>query len=92
MNVVDKSTCGGLHEKNAAIYNYVKEHVEDEKAGVYLLGAQFVMPTMEGYPTVEEDGEYEANPAVIGPDYHPNNRAHEAWGYVLYAMIKWLES
>ena len=89
---VEKASYGGLHDKNAAIYNYVKENVENEKAGVYLLGAQFVMPTMEGYPTVEEDGEYEANPAVLGPNYHPNNRAHEAWGYVLYSMIKWLES
>ena len=91
MNDADKSAYGGLHEKNAAIYNYVKENVENEEDGVYLFGAQFVMPTMEGYPTVENNGVFEANPAVLGPHYHPNNRVHEAWGYALYAMIKWLE-
>lgn len=89
---VEKRSYGGLHEKNAAIYNYVKDNVEDEKAGVYLLGAQFVMPTMEGFPSVEKDGYYEANPGVLGPNYHPNNRAHEAWGYALFAMIKWILS
>lgn len=89
---VESVPYGGLHDKNTAIYNYVKEHVENEADGVYLFGAQFVMPTMEGFPTVKKDGVYESNPAVLGPNYHPNNKAHEAWGYALYAMIKWIIS
>ena len=36
---------GELHEKNAMIYNYVRENVEDEKNDVYLLATQFIMPT-----------------------------------------------
>lgn len=82
----------GLHDKNMAIYNYVRENIENEKENVYLFAAQFVMPTMEGLPTVENDGVYEMNAAVLGPNYHPNNRVHEAWGYALYALIKWVLS
>ena len=88
----DKPLYGGLHDKNTAIYNYVKENVEHEKEGVYLFGAQFVMPTMEGLPTIENNGVYVSNPSVLGPGYHPNNKVHEAWGYALYAMIKWMIS
>ena len=79
-----------LHDKNMKIYKYLKEKVENEKEGVYLLAAQFVMPTVEGIPTIENKGKIEKNPAVIGPNYHPNNRVHEVWGYALYSMIKYL--
>lgn len=88
--VADQIVYKGLHEKNAKIYNYLRENVEAEKNGVYVFAAQFVMPTAEGFPTVENNGVLEQNPAVIGPHYHPNNRAHEAWGYALYSMIKYL--
>ena len=81
---------GYLHDKNAKIYNYLKDNVENEKEGVYLLAAQFVMPTAEGYPTILSNNTKVQNPKVIGPEYHPNNKVHEAWGYALYSMIKYL--
>lgn len=80
----------GLHEKNADIYNYVRDNIENEKEGVYVLAAQFVMPTAEGFPTIEHEGQIIQNPDVLGPHYHPNNRVHKAWGYTLYSMIKYL--
>ena len=88
--VAEQIAYKGLHEKNAKIYNYLQENVEDEKNGVYVFAAQFVMPTAAGFPTVENKGVLEQNPAVIGPHYHPNNRVHEAWGYALYSLIKYL--
>ncbi len=81
-----------LHEKNAQIYSFVRDNVENEKEGVYLLAAQFVMPTAEGFPTLDHEGKKVHNPDVIGPHYHPNNRVHEAWGYALYSLIKYLIS
>lgn len=86
----DQVAYKGLHEKNAKIYNYLREHVEDEKNGVYVFAAQFVMPTEDGFPTTENNGMLELNPAVLWPHYHPNNKVHEAWGYALYSMIKYL--
>ena len=88
--VADQIVYKGLHEKNAKIYNYLRENIEDEKNGVYVFAAQFVMPTVEGFPTTEKNGVLEQNPAVLGPHYHPNNKVHEAWGYALYSMIKYL--
>ena len=88
--VADQIVFKGLHEKNAKIYNYLRENVEDEKNGVFVFAAQFVMPTVTGFPTIVENERFEQNPAVIGPHYHPNNHAHEAWGYALYSLIKYL--
>ena len=82
----------GLHEKNVKIYNYLCENVENEQDGVYVFAAQFVMPTVEGFPTVESNGMNIKNPDVSGPHYHPNNKVHEAWGYALYSLIKWIIS
>lgn len=82
----------GLHEKNVKIYNYLRENVENEEAGVYVFAAQFVMPTVEGFPTIESNGMNIKNPDVTGPHYHPNNKVHEAWGYALYSLIKWIIS
>lgn len=85
-------TYTGLHEKNAAIYNYLKEKVENESKGVYVFASQFVMPTMESVPSIEKEGKYGKDSSVIAPNYHPNNKAHEVWGYALYSLIKWIIS
>ena len=90
--VESEVTYDGLHEKNVKIYNYLRENVENEKEDVYVFAAQFVMPTVEGFPTVESNGINIKNPEVSGPHYHPNNKAHEAWGYALYSLIKYLIS
>lgn len=82
----------GLHDKNAKIYNYLRENVENERNGVYVFAAQFIMPTAEGFPTIENKGRFEQNPSVLAPHYHPNNRVHEEWGYALYSLIKYLIS
>jgi hypothetical protein len=95
-------TMGALHTKNSEIYNYIKENIEDEAIGVYLLAMQFVQPTARSYPTYEyvsadsiEKNEKSAGlkyPAAAGPNYHPNNYAHSAWGYAMYSFLKWVMS
>jgi hypothetical protein len=93
---------GALHTKNSEIYNYIKENIEDEANDVYLLAMQFVQPTARSYPTYEyvsadsiEKNEKSAGlkyPAAAGPNYHPNNYAHSAWGYAMYSFLKWVMS
>lgn len=95
---------GTLHSKNLSIYNWIKENIENESNGIYLLGLNFVQPTARSLATVnyvsadsvekseKEIGLNVVDPVVGGANYHPNNYAHAAWGYTLYSMIKWLIS
>lgn len=93
-----------LHSKNLSIYNWIKQNVENETNGIYLLGLNFVQPTARSLATVnyissdsvekseKEIGLNVVDPVVSGANYHPNNYAHAAWGYTLYSMLKWLIS
>lgn len=90
-----------LHSKNVSIYNYLASSVEDEDNNVYVLGANFVQPTAESYPTIkyfESDSVLGnewlnvMNPEVSGPNYHMNNKGHSAVGYALYAFLKYINS
>lgn len=94
---------GSLHTKNCGIYNYIKENIEDENNGIYLLGLHFIQPTAESYPTIgysfadgiedEKAKQFQIkNPDVAGANYHPSNKAHAAWGYALYSFLKWIMS
>lgn len=97
----------GLHSSNLAKCTWFKNNALDETNNVYLLdSAYFCQPTAESQPTTEVDcAEYVnrdradkttvfhiENKSVSGSHWHPNNICHEAWGYQLYAMIKWLIS
>lgn len=95
-------TLGGLHKKNVSIYQYIREKLEDESRGIYVCSGHLVQPAVESYPTLEYQsadsiGSDRANTRRIayakgsfgGPNWHPNNLAHAAWGYQLYALIKY---
>lgn len=88
-----------LHTKNNGFYKYFHDNIENENNNIYLLGMNFIQPEAIDYPftEIEQCGGYGetykiANRDVLGANYHPNNIAHAAWGYELYAFIKWLIS
>lgn len=85
-----------LHNKNLKIYAIQKELAE-ENENVVVCAAHYVQPTAEGFPTLEcyssnnlsvQNATQNSNSGIGGPAYHPNNRAHAALGYQLYACIK----
>ena len=85
-----------LHNKNLKIYTIQKELAE-ENENVVVCAAHYVQPTAEGFPTLEcyssdnlsvSDATQNSNSGIGGPAYHPNNKAHAALGYQLYACIK----
>ena len=93
---------GGLHAKNISIYEYIRDNVENESNGIYLLGAGWIQPTAIGLPTIRYDSSDSAerdvktlginikDPEIVGHSYHPNNIVHEALGYELYSMLKYI--
>lgn len=95
-------TIGSLHQKNATIYEYFCENLQDEENGIYVCSGNLIQPTAESYPTFEYQsadsiGRDKVDTLQIaygkaqygGPNWHPNSRAHAAWGYELYALIKY---
>lgn len=88
----------GLHDKNLSIYKWIRENLEDEENKIYVCSGNLIQPTVFSYPSIEMELSYSAGNASNlynsksdggGPNWHPNNRAHSAWGYQLYALIKW---
>lgn len=100
--IASQITYTSLHTKNLNIYKYILDNVEDENNNVFLLGANFIQPTAKGHATIKYDdaayaerGEQNVglnitDPSVEGASYHPNNYTHEAFGYALYSMLKYL--
>lgn len=95
-------TLGGLHTKNMSIYQYFCEELQDEANGIYVCSGHMIQPAVESYPTldyVSADSIGRQSGKVLriacgrgqygGPNWHPNNYAHCAWGYQLYALIKY---
>ena len=76
-------------------YKYVKENVENENNKTFVCSGHIVQPSVESFPTLNylfpEDSSNHFNGKSLGsgPNYHPNNHAHSAWGYQLYCLIKW---
>lgn len=86
---------GALHNKNIDIWKHIVDKCKDEKNGIYALGANFVQHPVyslssKSFDTM--DGNYTYSSYGSGVNYHPNNIAHKQWGYLLYSMIKYLES
>ena len=88
----------GLHDKNLTIYKWIRENLENESNKIYVCSGNLIQPTVFSYPSIEMELSYSAGNASNlynsksdggGPHFHPNNRAHSAWGYQLYALIKW---
>lgn len=95
----DMITMTNLHLQCGSHYNYFHNNIEDEANNIYLLGMNFIQPEAIDYPYIDvylPNGCGEvfrlANEGVAGRAYHPNNIAHMAYGYELYAFIKWLIS
>lgn len=100
--IASQITYTTLHIGNLLKYDYIRQNVEDENNGIYLLGLNFIQPPVRGYATVKyEDADFAergennpglnvADPNVQGANYHPNNYTHEAFGYSLYAILKYL--
>lgn len=95
-------TIGSLHQKNLEIYQYFCEELQDEANGVYVCSGHLVQPPVESYPSIEycsadSVGRQDTRKLRVaygrgqygGPNWHPNNYAHCAWGYQLYALIKY---
>ena len=95
-------TLGGLHSKNVSIYQYFCDELQDEANGVYVCSGHLIQPAVESYPTldyVSADSVGRQSGRVLhmaygrgqygGPNWHPNNYAHCAWGYQLYALVKY---
>ena len=95
-------TLGGLHSKNMSIYQYFCEELQDEANGIYVCSGHLIQPAVESYPTldyVSADSVGRQNGKVLhmaygrgqygGSNWHPNNYAHCAWGYQLYALVKY---
>ena len=95
-------TLGGLHSKNMSIYQYFCDELQDEANGIYVCSGHLIQPAVESYPTldyVSADSVGRQNGRVLhmaygrgqygGPNWHPNNYAHCAWGYQLYALVKY---
>lgn len=95
-------TLGGLHSKNMSIYQYFCDELQDEANGIYVCSGHLIQPAVESYPTldyVSADSVGRQSGKVLhmaygrgqygGPNWHPNNYAHCAWGYQLYALVKY---
>ncbi len=95
-------TLGGLHSKNMSIYQYFCDELQDEANGIYVCSGHLIQPAVESYPTldyVSADSVGRQSGRVLhmaygrgqygGPNWHPNNYAHCAWGYQLYALVKY---
>lgn len=95
-------TLGGLHSKNMSIYQYFCDELQDEANGIYVCSGHLIQPAVESYPTldyVSADSIGRQSGRVLhmaygrsqygGPNWHPNNYAHCAWGYQLYALVKY---
>lgn len=99
----DNITIGSLHEKNVSIYEYFCQELQDESRDIYVCSGHLVQPPVESYPTfiytsadsIGRDAEHTLGQfhgfgkGYGGPNWHPNNYAHAAWGYQLYALIKY---
>lgn len=88
----------GLHNKNLSIYQYIKESLEDESNGIYVCSGHLVQHPAKSYPSIDniipetiggESEVYSNHSNGGGPNWHPNNIAHKAWGYQLYSLIKY---
>ncbi|NCB93330.1 MAG: hypothetical protein EOM40_12355 [Clostridia bacterium] len=95
-------TLGGLHSKNMSIYQYFCDELQDEANGIYVCSGHLIQPAVESYPTldyVSADSVGRQSGKVLHmaygrgqygrPNWHPNNYAHCAWGYQLYALVKY---
>ena len=95
---VNSLKTNGLHDKNLSIYKWFRENLENEENKIYVCSGNLIQPTVLSYPSIEMQKasfisdiskEYFAKSDGGGPNYHPNNIAHSAWGYQLYSLIKW---
>lgn len=86
-----------LHDKNIQIYEYIRDNLVNEENKIYLCSGNLVQPTVRSYPSLDyvkaemygSNYVYNAKSNGGGPEWHPNNHAHSAWGYQLYSLIKW---
>lgn len=94
-------TPGNLHTKNISIYQYIKENIENESNNVFLLSANLIQPTAEGFPTkvlpyaynlTSDEKMHVKTNEVGGPSYHPNNLTHASFGYQIYSIVQWTMS
>ena len=91
------NTLSHLHDKNIQIYEYIRDNLVDEENGIYLCSGNLVQPTVQSYPSLDYmraemyggNEVYNSKSNGGGPEWHPNNHAHSAWGYQLYSLIKW---
>ena len=96
---MSNSSALSRHRHDLSVYKYLKEEVEDEANNVYVFAGHLIQPTADSYPSNEmEVAEFAGTDRDTfygkslgsAPYGHPNNHAHSAWGYGLYAMIKWI--
>lgn len=84
------------HISQLSIFNYLKTSIEDEANGIYVLSNLFTAPDAKSLSSIDlntPDGLWINNQEYgLGTYAHPNNRAHAAWGYQLYGLLKYINS
>lgn len=92
----------GLVTKGSGTNGVTSQVIFDKANGVYVCSGHLIQPAVESYPTldyVSADSVGRQSGRVLhmaygrgqygGPNWHPNNYAHCAWGYQLYALVKY---
>lgn len=88
------------HNTNLGMVEYIIDTVEDENNGVFCLANLYVAPdakALSSIPLTSADS-IESNEIIqetnqaygLGLYAHPNNKAHSAWGYQLYSLLKYI--
>ena len=96
------NTFANPHGSNLGMVEYLMDTVENEGSGIFVLANLFVAPdakSLSSIPLVSADS-IESNEVIqqsnqsygLGLYAHPNNRAHSAWGYQLYSLLKYINS
>ena len=90
------------HLSNLSIFNYLKTTIENEVNNIYVLANLFTAPDAKSCPTVvvNSSDSIGSNEIIqfnnqlygLGTYAHPNNKAHSAWGYQLYSLLKYINS
>lgn len=89
-----------FHGGNLEMVEYLMDTVENEGNGIFALANLFTAPdakALSSIPLVSADS-IESNEVIqqsnqaygLGLYAHPNNRAHSAWGYQLYSLLKYI--